>query len=82
MGWFFIEYFSIIQDIRQVTKKPLKTARRQWTEEEIEQLTKLYNEFKEAVDPVNRILDNLTVKRPKKRVVDKIMGTLILVQFI
>ena len=79
---FFIEYFSIIQDIRQVTKKPLKTARRQWTEEEIEQLTKLYNEFKEAVDPVNRILDNLTVKRPKKRVVDKIMGTLILVQFI
>ena len=47
---FFIEYFSIIQDIRQVTKKPLKTARRQWTEEEIEQLTKLYNEFKEAVE--------------------------------
>ena len=53
----------------------MKTARRQWTEEEIEQLTKLYHEFKDAVDTVNRILENLTMKRPKKRVVDKIMGT-------
>ena len=49
-------------------------APREWGEEEIVQLTKLYEEFKDAIDPANRILENLTVKRPKKRVVDKIMG--------
>ena len=58
-----------------MTKKPLKMrAPREWGEEEIEQLTNLYKEFKEAMDPVNRILESLTIKRPKKRVVEKIMG--------
>ncbi len=49
-------------------------APREWAEEEIEQLTKLFAEFKDAIDPVNRIIESLTVKRPKKRVVEKIMG--------
>ena len=49
-------------------------APRVWAQEGIEQLTKLYNDFKDAMDPVNRIIEHLTVKRPKKRVVEKIIG--------
>jgi hypothetical protein len=63
------------KDIKEVTKKPLKMrASRDWSDEEVEQLKSLYNEFKDAVDPVNRIIDRMEVKRQKKRVVEKIMG--------
>ena len=66
---------GLITDIREVTKKPLKIrAPREWAEEEVQQLKKLYEQFKDAMDPVNRILDHLSVKRPKKRVVEKILG--------
>ena len=62
-----------------MTKKPLKIrAYRDWSEEEVEQLKSLYAEFKEAVDPVKRILDRMEVKRQKKRVVEKIMGKLMM----
>ena len=57
----------------QVTKKPLKTKAAPWTDEEIETLTRLYKEFQDAVDPVKRIIDQLPVKRQKKRIVEKIM---------
>ena len=49
-------------------------APRVWAEEEIDQLRNLFEEYKDAMDPINRILDHLTVKRPKARVIDKIMG--------
>lgn len=48
-------------------------APRVWAEEEIDQLRNLFEEYKDAMDPINRILDHLTVKRPKARVIDKIM---------
>lgn len=41
-------------------------------------MTKLYAEFKWAQDPINRIIDNMTIKRPKRRVVEKIMGRFLL----
>lgn len=47
-----------------------KTA---WSAEEIEQVVALYNEYKEATDVMGRILDNLTVKRPKKHVIEKLL---------
>ena len=65
---------ALITNIREVTNKPLKIkAPIEWGEEEIEQLKKLYDEFKDAIAPVNRIIDHLTVKRPKKRVIEKIL---------
>ena len=66
--------FSIPQDKKEVTKKPISVRSRPWEEDEVEQLVKLYEEFKDAVDPVNRIIDHLRVKRPKRRIVEKIMG--------
>lgn len=65
----------MLQNIKEVTNKPLKMrAPRVWAEEEIDQLRNLFEEYKDAMDPINRILDHLTVKRPKARVIDKIMG--------
>lgn len=49
-------------------------APRIWAEEEVDQLRNLFEEYKDAIDPINRILDHLAVKRPKARVIDKIMG--------
>jgi hypothetical protein len=53
-------------------------ASREWSEDEVQQLRTLYQEFKDSVDPVNRILERMEVKRQKKRVVEKIMGQLLL----
>ena len=67
--------FVLFQNIKEVTKKPLKMrAPRIWAEEEVDQLRNLFEEYKDAIDPINRILDHLAVKRPKARVIDKIMG--------
>ena len=61
-----------------MTKKPLKMkASRIWTDEDLEELKSLYNEFKDSIDPVKRIMERLKVQRQKKRVVEKIMGTLV-----
>ena len=71
----YIDKFWNFQDIREVTKKPLKMkTSRIWTDEDLEEIRILYNEFKDASDPVNRIMERLQVKRQKKRVVEKIMG--------
>ena len=45
-----------------------------WAEEEIEELKNLYEICKDAIDPVKMIMERMTVKRPKKRIVEKIMG--------
>ena len=37
-----LKQMKLITDIRQVTKKPLKTKGAPWTDEEIETLTRLY----------------------------------------
>jgi hypothetical protein len=64
-----------LQNVREVTKKPLKMKTpREWGEDEVDQLKKLYEEFKDAINPVKMIIEHLTIKRPKKRVVEKIMG--------
>merc|ERR1740129_362736 len=68
-----LKQMKLITDIRQVTKKPLKTKGAPWTDEEIETLTRLYKEFQDAVDPVKLIIHQLPVKRQKKRIVEKIM---------
>ena len=59
-----------------MTRKPLKLkASRIWTDEDLDELKSLYNEFKDSIDPVKRIMERLKVQRQKKRVVEKIMGT-------
>lgn len=66
---------SMFQSAKEVSKKPVRVRPpREWGEDEIEELRRLYEENKEAMDPVGRIIDHMTVKRPKKRIVDKIIG--------
>ncbi|GAB6032071.1 hypothetical protein CHUAL_010437, partial [Chamberlinius hualienensis] len=45
----------------------------EWQEEELNELRQLYERFQEADDVVARIVDNLSVKRPKVRVIDKLV---------
>ena len=52
---------------------PRINAPRTWTEEEEEELRRLYQENKEAMDIVGRIMDGLTLRRPKHRVVEKML---------
>lgn len=45
----------------------------EFSEAEIVQITQLVHEFREANDPLRLIMDKLTVKRPKKHIIDKIL---------
>ncbi|XP_045618399.2 protein timeless homolog [Procambarus clarkii] len=65
---------GLINDVKQLKQKSLKVqAPRVWTEEEEEELRMLFEENRDAMDIVGRIMDNLVVKRPKHRVIEKIM---------
>ncbi|KRT83701.1 hypothetical protein AMK59_3626, partial [Oryctes borbonicus] len=44
-----------------------------WSEQEEIQLRELYEQFKGAMDPLGCIIDRLEVKRPKNRVVEKLL---------
>ncbi len=65
---------GLIRDVKELRRKPPRiTAPRTWTEEEEEELRRLFQENKEAMDIVGRIMDGLTLRRPKHRVVEKIL---------
>ncbi|XP_069688768.1 protein timeless homolog [Periplaneta americana] len=49
--------------------RPSKT----WAEEEEQQLMELYEEFKDAIDPLGCIIDRLRVRRPKPRIAEKLL---------
>ncbi|GJQ77730.1 putative tmeless protein [Trypoxylus dichotomus] len=44
-----------------------------WSEQEELQLRELYEQFKGAMDPLGCIMDRLDVKRPKNRIVEKLL---------
>lgn len=46
---------------------------KEWSEEELDQLKSLFAEYRDADDIISRVMDNLTVKRPKKRVIQKLL---------
>ena len=64
---------NLISDITEVTRKPLKTKGRSWSEEEIQQLKEMYAELKDAIDPVSRIRERLSNQRTKRKIIEKIM---------
>ena len=63
----------LIEDIKEVTRKPLKTKGRIWTDDEIDKLKILYEQFKDAIDPIKRIMENLSNQRTKRKIVEKIL---------
>ena len=67
---------GLIQNMREITKKPLKSSR-SWQEEEMDKLKELFEEFKTAENPGARIYEqwkaaNMPV-RSKNKLCDKIV---------
>ena len=67
-----LKAMGLIQNTKEITRKPIR-SKVQWSEEETEALTRLYNEFKEAFDPVARIREHLGTKKSSRQMIDKIM---------
>ncbi|XP_042223789.1 protein timeless homolog [Homarus americanus] len=65
---------GLVTHINEVKRKPLKLkCPRVWSEEEEEELKMLFEEHKGAMDVVGRIMDNTMEKRPKHRIIEKIL---------
>ena len=65
-----------IQNMREITKKPLKSSR-SWQDEEVDKLKELFEEFKEAENPGARIYEQWKAAqmpvRSKKKLCEKIV---------
>ena len=68
-----LKAMNLIEDIKEVTRKPLKIKGRAWADEEVEILKTLYEKFKDAIDPVTRIKENLSNQRTKRKIIEKIL---------
>ena len=55
-----------------MTRKPIH-SRVQWSEDEVESLVRLYNEFKDAHEPVTRIREHFGTKKSTRNIIAKIM---------
>ncbi|KAK3876876.1 hypothetical protein Pcinc_018372 [Petrolisthes cinctipes] len=65
---------GLIQAVRELKGKPTQLrVPRQWSEDEEAELRILFEEHKDAMDIVGRIMDNKMSQRPKNRVVEKIL---------
>ncbi|XP_076341835.1 protein timeless homolog [Tachypleus tridentatus] len=69
-----LKHLELIKDLKELCHKPTRTrVLIDWREEEEAELRQLYSQFKDASDILGRILENLTVKRPRHRVVEKML---------
>ncbi|CAC5364082.1 TIMELESS [Mytilus coruscus] len=55
-------------------KQPGRRHAGPWTEEDEEELTNMFQEFKSSADPVGNIMSAMTVYRSKQRVIEKLLG--------
>ncbi|XP_048237661.1 protein timeless homolog isoform X2 [Haliotis rufescens] len=66
---------GLIGSAKELKKKPSGISRSgPWREEEELQLTDLYHQFKDSSDPLGNILSNLTNKRSKAKVIEKLIN--------
>ncbi|XP_046584148.1 LOW QUALITY PROTEIN: protein timeless homolog [Haliotis rubra] len=66
---------GLIGSAKELKKKPSGISRSDpWREEEELQLTDLYHQFKDSSDPLGNILSNLTNKRSKAKVIEKLIN--------
>jgi len=67
---------GLVKSIKEITKRPVGVSR-EWTEEEVEKLVELFNEYKDAENPAARIHEQWKAsglsKWSKNKIVDKIM---------
>lgn len=69
-----LKEMRLIRDIKDLKRKPLKVhTSRVWTEDEEQELRMLFEENTGALDVVGRIMDNMIVRKPKHRIIEKIL---------
>ncbi|XP_022243538.1 protein timeless homolog [Limulus polyphemus] len=69
-----LKYLGLIKDLKELRHKPTRTrVLIDWREEEEAELRQWYNQFRDATDVLSRIVENLTIKRPRHRVVEKML---------
>ncbi|XP_076324577.1 protein timeless homolog isoform X2 [Tachypleus tridentatus] len=69
-----LKHLELIKDLKELCHKPTRTrVLIDWREEEEAELRQLYSQFRDTTDILGRILENLTVKRPRHRVVEKML---------
>lgn len=66
-----LKKLGLIESVKGFTKKAKANA--PWTGEDVIELRELFEKYRESTDIMGQILEHLTVKRPRHRVVDKIL---------
>ena len=64
---------GLITGVQDIRKKSVKVRGKQWTEVEEEELRVLFEEHKDAIDPLTRIMDFMVNPRPKNKIVNKLL---------
>ncbi|XP_072751003.1 protein timeless homolog [Anoplolepis gracilipes] len=68
-----LKEMSLIVNSKNVRAEVQKRLPKEWSEEEITQLTELWTQFKDDDDPVDLIFTGLRIKRPKPKIKEKLL---------
>ncbi|XP_014669894.1 PREDICTED: protein timeless homolog [Priapulus caudatus] len=71
---FQLKQQGLISSSKDLKKHKVRKSVNVWQEEEEYELKRLYEEFKDADDPVARILDNMIQKRSRNKVIEKCLS--------
>ena len=64
---------GLIQHVKQLANKSVKVNLRQWTETEEDELKVLFEEHKDAMDTISRIMDFMITPKSKPRIIAKLI---------
>ncbi|XP_029034529.1 protein timeless homolog isoform X2 [Osmia bicornis bicornis] len=68
-----LKELCLIVNSKSVRSEILKRLPTEWSEDEITQLTELWEQLKDDEDPVELIFNGLTIKRPKPKIKEKLL---------
>ncbi|KYN04845.1 Protein timeless like protein [Cyphomyrmex costatus] len=68
-----LKEMCLIVNSKGVRAEVQKRLPKEWSEEEIDQLTELWTQFKDDDDPVDLIFTGLRIKRPKPKIKEKLL---------
>ncbi|XP_018314888.1 LOW QUALITY PROTEIN: protein timeless homolog [Mycetomoellerius zeteki] len=68
-----LKEMCLIVNSKGVRAEVQKRLPKEWSEEEIAQLTELWTQFKDDDDPVDLIFNELRIKRPKPKIKEKLL---------
>ncbi|CAL7943922.1 unnamed protein product [Xylocopa violacea] len=68
-----LKELCLIVNSKAVRSEVQKRLPKEWSEEEVSQLTELWEQLKDDDDPVDLIFNGLTIKRPKTKIKEKLL---------